>query len=493
MTVPRVRHDRLTVLAIVLLVAVLVAACNSASPTPSPEPSPTASPPNGAVSPPPSEAPAALPSSEPTAADPVYDEIEQEVAALRGLQPTASAPQDARRGATRRGDGEALSGGVAARAGRRERALLQGPRPAPPDASLGDLTVEMLSGGVAGFYRDDQKTLYVVSRSGEVGANEKVTFAHEFDHALQDQHFTIFKDQEGVTDRSDWLLARQALYEGDASLLMTLWMSENFTPEEFQELLGQGLNDPSTEMLERMPAILRETLLYPYTTGLTFAQGQYISGGGWAGVDALYANVPETTEQVLHPEKYQAGEGPVEIDVPRRLRARGSGPTGTLALDDTFGEFQTGVWLRDAGGGECHRGGRGLGRGPGARARRPGRRVGDRAGHGMGHARRMRRSSRQSAGPVGRGAGRSGRAAPRRDGHRPLGRGRERRRRARGGRRTRSAWRARSRRPRPYIESGAEIPSSPSALASVILVASASASRFAERSGSSGSTTRASR
>ena len=51
----------------------------------------------------------------------------------------------------------------------------------------------MLSGGVAGFYRDDQKTLYVVSRSGEVGPNEKVTFAHEFDHALQDQHFTIFR------------------------------------------------------------------------------------------------------------------------------------------------------------------------------------------------------------------------------------------------------------------------------------------------------------
>ena len=100
-------------------------------------------------------------------------------------------------------------------------------------------------------------------------------------------------------------------------------------------------------MLERMPAILRETLLYPYTTGLTFAQGQYISGGGWAGVDALYANVPETTEQILHPEKYQAGEGPVEIDVPDDFTAR-IGPDWKLALDDTFGEFQTGVWLRDA-------------------------------------------------------------------------------------------------------------------------------------------------
>ena len=44
-----------------------------------------------------------------------------------------------------------------------------------------------------------------------------------------------------------------------------------------------------------------------------------------------------------------------------------------------------------------------------------------------------------------------------------------------------------------YIESGAEIPSNARALASVIRAASASASRFAERSGSAGSTTRASR
>lgn len=44
-----------------------------------------------------------------------------------------------------------------------------------------------------------------------------------------------------------------------------------------------------------------------------------------------------------------------------------------------------------------------------------------------------------------------------------------------------------------YIDSGAEIPSSVNALASVIRAAPASANRAAERAGSSGSTTRASR
>ena len=132
MTVPRVRHDRLTVLASFLLVAVLVAACNSANPTPSPEPSPTAAPSSAAASSPPSEAPSAAPSSEPDGGRP--DLRRDRAGGRRAPWPAADrrrGAHDARRGAARRGDGEALPGGVAARAGRRERALLQGPRPAP--------------------------------------------------------------------------------------------------------------------------------------------------------------------------------------------------------------------------------------------------------------------------------------------------------------------------------------------------------------------------
>jgi hypothetical protein len=352
MTARRTRHRRPAVLAIVALVVSLVlAACNSAIPTPTPSqrPSSTEAPSSPSATPAPSEAPAASASGEPSAADPIYDEIEGEVAAMRGLEPTGPVDRRTIDEAELKKQIEQLyheesPPELIAANERFYKAL----NLLPADASLEDLTIEMLSGGVAGFYRDDQKRLYVVSRSGEVGANEKITFAHEYNHALQDQHFPIFKEQEGVTNRTDWLMARQAVYEGDSSLLMTLWASESFTPAEFQELLEQGLNDPSTQMLERMPAILRETLLYPYTTGLSFVQGQYMGGGGWDAVDALYETVPETTEQVLHPDKYQAGEGPIAIELPDDFEDR-IGPGWERTLDDTFGEFQTGVWLRDAG------------------------------------------------------------------------------------------------------------------------------------------------
>ena len=55
-------------------------------------------------------------------------------------------------------------------------------------------------------------------RPARPAPTERFYFSHEYDHALQDQHFTVFKDQKGILDQSDRILARQAVYEGDATL-----------------------------------------------------------------------------------------------------------------------------------------------------------------------------------------------------------------------------------------------------------------------------------
>ena len=102
----------------------------------------------------------------------------------------------------------------------------------PADSSLRDLTIDLLGGAVAAFYRDDEGKLYVITKSGQPGPAERFYFAHEYDHALQDQNSTIFKDQHAVFDQGDRLLARQAIYEGDASLLMTQWAAANLDQSE---------------------------------------------------------------------------------------------------------------------------------------------------------------------------------------------------------------------------------------------------------------------
>ena len=41
--------------------------------------------------------------------------------------------------------------------------------------------------------------------------NERITFAHEYDHALQDQNTSVFADQDGILDQGNQILARQAV------------------------------------------------------------------------------------------------------------------------------------------------------------------------------------------------------------------------------------------------------------------------------------------
>ena len=282
------------------------------------------------------------------AVDAAYDAIEEQVIEIRGLEPERQVARriideaELRTLITEQFNEDAPPEYVAA-----NDRLYKALGLIPADADLREMTLDLLSGGVAGFYRSDQDTLYIVSKTGLPGVNERITFAHEFDHALQDQNTSVFADQEGVLDQADRILARQAVYEGDATLLMTLWAAENFDLADLAEMLALGNDPEQTALLERMPKILSETLLFPYTTGMIFTQ-RFQAQGGWDAVDELYDRMPASTEQILHPEAYEAGEDPVPVDLPDDLAAQ-LGSDWSVPLEDTFGELQLGIWLREMG------------------------------------------------------------------------------------------------------------------------------------------------
>jgi hypothetical protein len=216
----------------------------------------------------------------------------------------------------------------------------------PQDASLQGLYLEALRSQVLGFYSPDENELFVVSRSGTLGPTEKTTFAHEFTHALQDQVFDPWRDADTWIGNGDLALARSALVEGDASSLMARWAVENMTPEENAQLLRDGLNAETLAALAKMPPILREQLSFPYQQGLFFVMG--LQGrGGWAPVDDAYDAPPSSTEQILHADKYLAGEAPSELDMPDALGDE-MGDGWRISLEDTLGEFQLSIWLREA-------------------------------------------------------------------------------------------------------------------------------------------------
>ena len=217
----------------------------------------------------------------------------------------------------------------------------------PANASLKDLYVQLLSSQVAGLYDPDTKTMDVVSKSGQLGPIEQISYAHEFDHALQDQNFGLNKLDLNDTSNSDRALARLSLPEGDATLLMSLWAQQNLSAGQLLQMVAEA-NDPSqTAILNSMPDDLKETLLFPYEQGLTWVSDMQALGG-WAAVDAAYANPPDSTEQVLHADKWASHEEPVAVTIPPSLPGRlGSG--WTMPLTDTLGELQLRVWLEQVG------------------------------------------------------------------------------------------------------------------------------------------------
>lgn len=326
-------------IALLATTALLLTACDPATPSVGPT-SPSASP-----SASPSNAPSGPVSS--AAVDAIYDAIEAEVVEMRGLPPVEVEreiidPEALKAFNTETFDEDNPPAYIAAN----ER-LYKAFGLLPPDQSLKQLYLDLIDSQVAGFYRPDDKILYVVSRTSTIGGADKITFAHEYDHALQDAAFPVFKDMKELLDETDRALARAAIYEGDATWLMFQWGSAKLTPEEFAAAQAAGADPESMAVLARTPPILVESLLFPYTAGPAFIVPIH-TAGGWAAVDDLYDDLPRSTEQILHPEKFRAGEEPVTVELPATL-ASGLGAGWTEAIQDTFGEFQLGVWLRESG------------------------------------------------------------------------------------------------------------------------------------------------
>lgn len=204
-----------------------------------------------------------------------------------------------------------------------------------PEVDLLEMMQELLVEQVVGYYDDETKELALISDAKELDLMNEVTLSHEVTHALQDQNFGLGAiyplDGPAVADAN---FARLALVEGDASLAMT-----EYTQTELSLLdifsLGMSSSGDAGSFLG-MPPYLDNSLMFPYMAGEDFVA--YVrEQGGWELVNAVYASPPESTEQIIHPEKYFDGDHPVYIELPPLQPV--SGPGWDPVFDDSFGEF----------------------------------------------------------------------------------------------------------------------------------------------------------
>lgn len=234
---------------------------------------------------------------------------------------------------------------------------------APEGFDIEEALVAMYEDSIAGFYDPAKDAMYLIVEDDEWypfdTGEQRSTLAHEMVHAIADQHYDLDAMQERIEDDSDMLIALSSLIEGEASQFEraeAAW-SVGIDPSKCLATDPNVLAIPVTlsRLLWRvalvpaagLPSILVETETFPYTQGLLFA-AHATSRGGWTAIDAVYADPPLSTEQILHPEKYfDERDVPMEVTLPDLQTRLDPQPAWRLVGTDVVGELQTSLIVRD--------------------------------------------------------------------------------------------------------------------------------------------------
>ena len=211
----------------------------------------------------------------------------------------------------------------------------------PKETDLFDLLLGLYGEGVLGLYRSEEEKFYILQEGEDLDAEQQRTYVHEFVHALQQQHFDFQTAFDAVEDNSDASTAISALVEGDARLAETVYTFEHMTDAERQASQGTASQE-LINAFQSAPAVIQRRFLFPYVEGVQFTLSLY-QALGFSAVDDAFANLPVSTEQILHPEKYITPDLPVSVELPDLAAALGDG--WSLIREDTFGEFMLQAYL----------------------------------------------------------------------------------------------------------------------------------------------------
>jgi hypothetical protein len=186
----------------------------------------------------------------------------------------------------------------------------------PKDFDLIDLYKKLYSEQIAGYYDSETKEMYVV-QGKTFGGIERMTYAHEYTHTLQDQTYDLRNglkiNEENCKIETEYCSAVTALLEGDATYTEQNWMLTNASAQDKTDM-SDFYGGYSSPVFDTAPLYLQSDFLFPYKQGLEFVYSLN-DRSGYGLIDQALKDPPVSTEQILHPDKYP-DEKPVKIDLP---------------------------------------------------------------------------------------------------------------------------------------------------------------------------------
>jgi hypothetical protein len=190
----------------------------------------------------------------------------------------------------------------------------------PQDFDLAKTTVDLLTEQAAAFYDYDRKKLFI-TESTTTEPQEPV-LAHELSHALADQSFNLGKYIRQGRKSDDGSTARLAVMEGQATWLMSEYLARRNgqslkTSPELVAMMSTMSDSAGGQypVFDKAPLYLRLTLVFPYTKGMLFQQA-VVQRDGNGGFAEVFRHPPQSTQQILHPEKYFENLKPADPALP---------------------------------------------------------------------------------------------------------------------------------------------------------------------------------
>ena len=183
-----------------------------------------------------------------------------------------------------------------------------------PEADLREALLAFQTGQIVGFYNPENGELVYIGDTS-LDLTERFILAHELTHAIDDQRFDL--------KRIDPLAQRCQDERFQAALGAVEGSAQYFATQVVTRFPGGDVGGGEQPSLAGIPPFLVTMELWPYTAGQTFMTAMD-QRGGIGGLDEALQDLPVSTEQVMHPEKYP-GDVPTPLDVPDRSRELGAG------------------------------------------------------------------------------------------------------------------------------------------------------------------------
>ncbi|VAW41055.1 hypothetical protein MNBD_CHLOROFLEXI01-1679 [hydrothermal vent metagenome] len=210
---------------------------------------------------------------------------------------------------------------------------------APSDYEYEALLLALHNAPTAAYYRPLFDEMLLIEQDNSLIPLVQLGYVRQLLYLIQDQNFGL--DELAAGDLSlDASLALAAMREGEATVVQENFLVARYLPLD-TAVIPETWGIDSDALSDAPPAIANR-LLFPYEAGADFVRTLY-SAGDYPALDAAWATPPQSTEQILHPEKFVLDEAPLLVTLPNLLPVLGD--DWTLAEENVLGEFLLGQYL----------------------------------------------------------------------------------------------------------------------------------------------------